>query len=98
MQAVLDFSDRIYHVHAKGTKMLNDHRNRNGIYAFGNDVDKLAGFGDINWSAFFCALHEVGYHGAVSIEHGDRAWEGSQDRVKAGILLSNRLLEPYFVR
>ena len=98
VQAVLDFSDRIFHVHAKDTKMLYDHRKRNGIYGFGNYVDKLAGLGDINWSAFFSALYEVGYQGAVSIEHEDRAWEGSQDRVKAGILLSKRLLEPYFVR
>jgi hypothetical protein len=37
-------------------------------------------------------LQEVGYGGAVVIEHADPVWQGSAERVKAGLVLARRLL------
>ncbi|HPJ02683.1 MAG TPA: sugar phosphate isomerase/epimerase [Candidatus Limiplasma sp.] len=98
VKAVHEFSDRIFHVHAKDTRMLYDRRKRSGIYGFGNYVDKLAGLGDIDWRVFFSALYEVGYQGSVAIEHEDRAWEGSEAIVMSGIKLSKRLIGQYVAR
>jgi len=97
VKCVDDFHEKIFHVHAKDTKMLPEKLAASGIYGFGNYVDKLAGLGDINWGAFFSALYQHGYDGVVSIEHEDRAWEATEDLVFRGIELSGRLMGHYVV-
>ncbi|MGC8779190.1 MAG: sugar phosphate isomerase/epimerase family protein, partial [Candidatus Caldatribacteriaceae bacterium] len=48
VQAVHDFKEKIFHVHAKDTKILWDKLNEVGIFGFGWYVDKVAGTGDID--------------------------------------------------
>ena len=92
IQCVHEFSDRIFHTHAKDTKLLPEHVKRNGIYGFGNYIDKLAGMGDIDWDSYFAALRQVGYTGAISVEHEDRDWEKGEESILKGILLAGTLM------
>ncbi len=95
VQAVYSFKDKIFHTHAKDTKMLPEKLANKGIYGFEFYEDKIAGMGDIDWKKYLRALYEIGYKGAVSIEHEDRGWEKNEENVKEGVLLAKKLISVY---
>lgn len=84
VSAVLEYGDRIVHVHGKDTDIDERQRARLGIY--GRALGKLEGFGNgwwrfrapgfgrIDWPAFISALVEVGYQGNIDIEHEDEVF------------------------
>jgi len=49
----------------------------------------------VDWQKVLTALYDVGYDFVLSIEHEDRNWEGSEELVKRGFLLSRDVLRPY---
>jgi len=51
--------------------------------------------GDVNWRGFFSALTSVKYRGPVCIEVEDKAFEGSDDDIKAAILTSRNYLHQF---
>lgn len=55
----------------------------------------MPGLGDIDWARFFSDLYRAGYDGPVVIEHEDRNFEGSDDKLKRGFLLARDILSPY---
>jgi sugar phosphate isomerase/epimerase len=61
----------------------------------GWEVPRLPGLGEIRWDQFISALYAVGYDYVISIEHEDRAFEGTEDLVKRGFLISRDVLKPY---
>ncbi|HHV63018.1 MAG TPA: sugar phosphate isomerase/epimerase [Firmicutes bacterium] len=93
-KAASDYRDRIFHTHAKDTKILPDVRGRVGVYSSTRWwVDRLPGLGDIDWRKWISALVNAGYDGVISIEHEDRNWEGSTEKVQRGILFAKKYLE-----
>ena len=96
-RVVREFASRIFHVHAKDL-----HIDREGLYnngalsqGIGWQVPRLPGLGDMDWGKFFAALTAARYDYVVSIEHEDRAFEGSDELVKRGFYLSRDVLKPY---
>lgn len=96
-RVVREFANKIFHVHAKDL-----HIDREGLYhhgvlsqGMGWQVPRLPGLGDMDWGKFFAVLTSVGYDYVVSIEHEDRAFEGSEELVKRGFYLSRDILKPY---
>jgi sugar phosphate isomerase/epimerase len=63
----------------------------------GWQVPRLPGLGEVRWDRFLAALYQAGYDGCVVIEHEDRDFEGSDERVKAGFLLARNAVAPYVV-
>ena len=57
-------------------------------------LDQLRGLGDVDWGKFIGALKAAGYDKVVSIEHEDRDYEGDEELVKRGFLLSRDVLQP----
>jgi sugar phosphate isomerase/epimerase len=94
-RAVREFGKRIIHFHAKDTRIDRDKLYQVGITGFGWHVAKLPGLGDVDWSAVFAALTDVGYRGAVCIEVEDRAYEGSLEDRKKALRQSKRFLEQF---
>ena len=97
VRVVHEFKDRILHVHAKDLRI-----DREGLYnrgtlsaGMGWQIPRLPGLGEVNWAAFISALYEVGYDYVLSIEHEDRAFEGTEEKVKRGFYLSRDVLSPY---
>jgi len=97
VKVVHDFKEKIFHVHAKDTRIDKNKLNEVGIFGFGWYIDKIAGTGDIDWNSFITALYEVSYDYVVSIEHEDRSFEKDKESKLRGILLAKQLLEPYIV-
>ncbi|MBI2805351.1 MAG: sugar phosphate isomerase/epimerase [Planctomycetes bacterium] len=94
-RAIREFGKRFVHVHAKDTRLDRDSIYQHGVTGLGWHTPKIPGLGDVNWSAFFSALTDTGYHGAVCIEVEDRAFEGSLAMRIRSLRQSKRFLEQF---
>ena len=81
LQAIHDYGERIFHIHAKDMQIDRKVLGRVGILGqtFTDIIGlghgwwkaRIPGFGEIDWPGFISALVEVGYRGNVDIEHED---------------------------
>jgi sugar phosphate isomerase/epimerase len=96
-RVVHEFRDRILHVHAKDLRIDREALYQRGILSagIGWQIPRLPGFGEVGWARFIGALYEVGYDYVLSIEHEDRAFEGTEELVKRGFLIARDVLKPY---
>ena len=94
---IREFGVRMVHVHAKDLMIDRDGLYENGVMSagIGWQIPRIPGLGDINWAEIFAGLYHVGYDGPVIIEHEDRTFEGSDDKVKRGFLLARDILRPF---
>ncbi len=94
---IREFGDRFAHVHAKDLMIDRDGLYEHGILSAGMgwQIPRLCGLGDMNWGDFFGQLYRVGYDGPVIIEHEDRDFEGTDDKIKRGFCLARDILSPY---
>jgi sugar phosphate isomerase/epimerase len=92
-----EFSDRIFHVHAKDVRVDKSRLDDAGILATPLEyhTPKLPGMGEINWSRFISVLGDVGYRGPLCVEVEDRAYEGSLELRKAALRQSARYLRQF---
>jgi len=96
-RVVREFADKIFHVHAKDLAIDREELYQNGTFSsgIGYNVPRLPGLGDMDWGKFISALYRFGYNYVVSIEHEDRAFEKTEELVKAGFLIARDVLRPY---
>jgi sugar phosphate isomerase/epimerase len=94
---IREFGASMLHVHAKDLMIDRDGLYERGILSAGMgwQVPRMPGLGDVDWSGFFAGLYRAGYDGPVIIEHEDRRFEGSDDKVKRGFLLARDVLRPF---
>lgn len=99
IKPLYDFKHKIFHVHCKDTKVYKDRLNNCGIMAYPLEYmsPKLPGLGDVDWSAYISALNDIGYDGYVCIEVEDRAFEGTDEKVRDSLVLSKRYLEQFII-
>ena len=95
-RVVRDYASKILHVHAKDLEIDRDGLYRNGTISLGMgwQVPRLPGLGEVRWDRFVAALYREGYDYVVSIEHEDRAFEGTEELVKRGFLIARDVLRP----
>jgi sugar phosphate isomerase/epimerase len=96
---LLEFKDKLFHIHAKDVKVDKDKLRQVGIMATPLEyhAPKLPGLGDVNWTAFFANLTEARYHGPVCIEVEDRAYESSLEDRKRAVIQSGRFLRNFVI-
>lgn len=94
---IKEFGPHMAHVHAKDVMVDQDGLYENGVMSTGMgwQVPRLCGLGDVDWSGFFSGLYRVGYDGPIIIEHEDRLFEGTDEKVKRGFLLARDVLSPF---
>jgi sugar phosphate isomerase/epimerase len=99
LKPIRDFSDKLFHIHAKDVRLDRHKLNEVGIMAFPNEyhTPKLPGMGDVDWGKFFSTLTDTGYTGPVCVEVEDRAFEGNLERRKESLLQSSRYLRQYVI-
>lgn len=97
VKPILDFKEKMFHIHIKDAKFYQEKYDEVGMFAPPLDyhAPKLPGQGDINWSEVIAALNDIRYKGAVVIEVEDRAYEDTlQDRLDS-ILLSKAYMNQF---
>jgi sugar phosphate isomerase/epimerase len=78
---LVDFADRIYHVHCKDSKRRFNGRNGPlGSHLAWGDPRRgwdfvSAGRGDIDWEAIFRTINKISYPGPISVEWEDAAMD-----------------------
>jgi sugar phosphate isomerase/epimerase len=94
---IREFGPRMAHVHAKDVMIDRDGLYENGVMSVGIgwQVPRMPGLGDVDWPEFFAGLYRAGYDGPVIIEHEDRDFEGSDNKIKRGFLLARDVLSPF---
>lgn len=105
IDVIPEFKDRIYHVHAKDTEIFEDSFKRYGVFnrqlysgvrgEHGYWRYRMPGLGRVDWVKFINKLKENGYDGVISIEHEDPLYEGSEEKVKEGLLLGLKHLNQF---
>ena len=98
-RVVREFGSRIYHVHAKDMEIDRDGLYDRGVMSagIGWQIPRLPGLGEVRWDRFIAALYKAGYDYAIVVEHEDRRFEGSDEKIKAGFLLARNAVAPYIV-
>jgi sugar phosphate isomerase/epimerase len=96
---IREFGPHILHVQAKDLMIDREGLYERGVFSngIGWQVPRLPGLGDVDWKVLFAALYRAGYDGDVIIEHEDRDFEGTDERVKRGFILARDVLRPYIV-
>jgi len=97
LQPMIDFADRIFHVHAKDVRI--DRRRLDDVGILTTPLQfhtpKLPGLGEVDWGRFFSVLSDTGYRGPVCVEVEDRAYEGSLETRKDSLRQSLRYLRNF---
>ncbi len=92
LQAIRDYGQRIYHVHAKDIVIDTAKLKRIGVHGRGWWRFVIPGLGQIDWPALFDTLQEVGYAGDMAVEHEDRTY--LDERWEEGLSLALKTLRP----
>jgi len=94
---IREFGSRMLHVHAKDLLIDRDGLYERGVMSagIGWQIPRMPGLGEVDWNVFFSGLYREGYDGPIVIEHEDRQFEGSDDKVKRGFLLARDVLQPF---
>ena len=94
---IRNFTDRLFHVHAKDVRIDQHRLDRVGILATPLEfhAPKLPGLGEVDWGRFCSTLGDVGYRGPVCVEVEDRAYEDSLESCKAALGQSYRYLRQF---
>lgn len=97
LQPMVEFADRIFHVHAKDVRMDRARLDNVGILAHPSEyhTPKLPGMGDVQWGKFFSVLGDSGYRGPVCVEVEDRAYEDSLASRRASLTQSHNYLRQF---
>ena len=83
LAAVAEFKDRIFHTHAKDVATYAAKLARIGVLEGAWWRYVIPGFGEIDWGRYILALREIGYDGAVSVEHEDSSFDACEGFEKA---------------
>ncbi|HWC23902.1 MAG TPA: sugar phosphate isomerase/epimerase [Flexivirga sp.] len=104
---IAPYADRIVHAQAKDIEVLPGAIERYGF--FGKAVARedpwdvgwwryrVPGRGQVDWNAVVDGLYEHGFTGTLSVEHEDPVWGGSEDKVKAGLVIAQQTLRPLII-
>ncbi len=97
LKPIVEFADRLHHVHAKDVRMDKDRLDDVGILASPSEfhVTKLPGMGEVDWGRFCSVLTDTGYRWPVCVEVEDRAFEGSLELRKASLRQSATYLRNF---
>ena len=105
--AVKPYVKHIEHAQAKDIEVFSDKRNQYGYpgKAIGRDNPwdvgwwryRVPGLGEVNWRRLIDALYEGGFDGVLSVEHEDPIWGGTEAKVKTGLEIAHKTLQPLIV-
>ena len=94
---VVDEHHHILHFQARDVMI-----DRDGLYERGSlsggigwQIPRIPGLGDAPWPEIFRELYRTGYDGPIIIEHEDKVFEGTDEKIKRGFLVARDQLRPF---
>jgi sugar phosphate isomerase/epimerase len=94
---IREFGPHILHFQAKDVMI-----DQNGLYERGSlsggigwQIPRIPGLGDAPWAEIFSELYRSGYDGPIIIEHEDKVFEGTDEKIKRGFLVARDVLRPF---
>lgn len=93
LRAILDYGERIHHVHAKDIVIDQARLGRVGVHGRGWWRFVVPGLGEVDWPGLFRNLRLVGYAGDMSFEHEDNVY--LNERWDEGLRLGLSFLRPF---
>jgi sugar phosphate isomerase/epimerase len=92
-----EFGPHVLHYQAKDLMIDRDGLYEHGVFSLGMgwQIPRIPGLGEVDWSVVFSELYRQGYEGDCIIEHEDRRFEGTDEKVKQGFLIARDVLRPY---
>jgi len=92
-----EFGPNVLHFQAKDLMIDRDGLYERGTFSngIGWQIPRIPGLGEVDWRVVFSELYRAGYAGDCIIEHEDRRFEGTDEKVKQGFLVARDILRPY---
>lgn len=103
VDVIAEFAPYIVHTQAKDIELFSDKLQRFGFYGVVQKSGpwdmgwwryRIPGLGAVDWEGFVGRLAEVGFTGAVSVEHEDPVWGGTPDKIVEGMRIAYETLRP----
>lgn len=104
VEALRPYVTKVKHAQAKDIQLFPAQRNRYGYpgravvrpdpWDVGWWRYRVPGLGEVDWTRIVDLLHEGGFKGALSVEHEDPVWGGTEERIEAGLRIAHRTLSP----
>lgn len=97
LQPMLDFKEKLFHLHFKDITIDKNKLNEYGFLVPPNlyTVPKLPGHGDIDWGKFIATALDAGFKGYACIEIEDRNFEDTLENRKKSLVISLRYLRNF---
>jgi sugar phosphate isomerase/epimerase len=98
LSPLLEFKNKLFHLHAKDMIVAPGKLNEVGIFAFPREwhIPRIPGFGNIDWAGFMAVLYEIGYKGAVCIEVEDGTFGKTLPGRQQALKVARNVLAPFF--
>jgi len=95
---LVEFQDKLFHLHAKDVKLRRAQLNEVGIFAHPLEwhQPRIPGYGEIDWPRFLGAVMETRYRGPVCIEVEDDSFGKTLAGRQQAVRTAGRLLRPFF--
>ena len=94
LEPIREFHDRLFHLHAKDTRIEHQKLDEQGILGCDWHTAKTPGLGDIDWNRWISALTDVGYNGPICVEIEDNAFSGSLENRRKALQIAHNVLRP----
>lgn len=98
LSPLMEFKDKLFHMHAKDVQIDQKRLNEVGRFAFPLQwhQPRIPGYGDINWAAFMAELTRIGYTGPLCIEVEDDTFGKTLEGRMKAVKVAHNVLAPYF--
>ncbi|MCY0900264.1 MAG: sugar phosphate isomerase/epimerase [Firmicutes bacterium] len=95
ISAVKEFAGRIVVAQAKDAEVMPEVLRDGGIFRHDFWRHRIPGQGQVDWNRYIATLVDSGYGGPLILEHEDPFYQGTEQAVETGVLLSHRYLQSY---
>lgn len=96
--ALMEFKDKLFHMHAKDVRIYRERLNQVGVFAHPLEwhQPRLPGYGEIDWARYMGSVMDTGYDGPMCIEVEDGTFGSTLEGRKRAVRVARRVLAPYF--
>ncbi len=95
--ALMEFKDKLFHMHAKDVRIYRDKLNQVGVFAHPLEwhQPRLPGYGEIDWAHYLGSVMETGYDGPMCIEVEDGTFGNSLEGRQRAVRVARNVLAPF---